>query len=209
MSVEVPSPFRASDRWLHRYAILVVICTLGLIALGGLVTSREAGMAVPDWPTTYGYNMFFFPIRLWQGGIFDEHVHRLADQRMADPAAARDRIRHHPADAGLGVFQPRRRQSSVGHQLDAVGPVAFGEHMHALRVGAVHVLKHAVLLHHEHLAAQGQQAVEGVGSERIKRQAAPVRGSFGSQARASLSTNPMRGKCTCSRPARSSVRSSV
>jgi cytochrome c oxidase assembly protein subunit 15 len=34
-------------------------------------------MAVPDWPTTYGYNMFFFPIRLWEGGIFHEHVHRL------------------------------------------------------------------------------------------------------------------------------------
>jgi len=78
MSAEVPSPFRVSDRWLHRYAILVASCTLALIALGGLVTSREAGMAVPDWPTTYGYNMFFFPFRLWQGGIFDEHVHRLA-----------------------------------------------------------------------------------------------------------------------------------
>lgn len=34
-------------------------------------------MAVPDWPTTYGYNMFFFPFRLWEGGIFHEHLHRL------------------------------------------------------------------------------------------------------------------------------------
>lgn len=34
-------------------------------------------MAVPDWPTTYGYNMFLFPIHLWQGGIFHEHTHRL------------------------------------------------------------------------------------------------------------------------------------
>jgi cytochrome c oxidase assembly protein subunit 15 len=34
-------------------------------------------MAVPDWPNTYGYNMFFFPISSWVGGIFYEHTHRL------------------------------------------------------------------------------------------------------------------------------------
>jgi cytochrome c oxidase assembly protein subunit 15 len=45
--------------------------------VGGLVTSHEAGMAVPDWPTTYGYNMFLFPVSQWVGGIFYEHTHRL------------------------------------------------------------------------------------------------------------------------------------
>lgn len=34
-------------------------------------------MAVPDWPNTYGYNMFFFPVSQWVGGIFYEHSHRL------------------------------------------------------------------------------------------------------------------------------------
>jgi len=34
-------------------------------------------MAVPDWPNTYGYNMFLFPISKWMGGIFYEHSHRL------------------------------------------------------------------------------------------------------------------------------------
>jgi cytochrome c oxidase assembly protein subunit 15 len=34
-------------------------------------------MSVPDWPTTYGYNMFFFPFSSWVGGIFHEHLHRL------------------------------------------------------------------------------------------------------------------------------------
>src|ERR1700712_3461638 len=48
-----------------------------LIGLGGLVTSHEAGMSVPDWPTTYGYNMFAFPLDKWVGGIFWEHSHRL------------------------------------------------------------------------------------------------------------------------------------
>ena len=58
-------------------AIFTAIATLALIGAGGLVTSHEAGMAVPDWPTTYGYNMFFFPISKWVGGIFYEHTHRL------------------------------------------------------------------------------------------------------------------------------------
>jgi hypothetical protein len=39
-------------------------------------------MAVPDWPTTYGYNMFFFPISKWTGGIFYEHSHRLVGVRV-------------------------------------------------------------------------------------------------------------------------------
>lgn len=63
--------------WLHRYAVLTAITTLALIGLGGLVTSHGVGMAVPDWPTTYGYNMFLFPISQWVGGIFYEHTHRL------------------------------------------------------------------------------------------------------------------------------------
>src|SRR5947209_5449281 len=42
-----------------------------------MVTSKNAGLAVPDWPTTFGYNMFMFPISKWIGGIFFEHTHRL------------------------------------------------------------------------------------------------------------------------------------
>src|SRR5436309_1267472 len=63
--------------WLNRFALLTALATLCLIAIGGLVTSHDAGMAVPDWPTTYGYNMFFFPFSYWVGGIFYEHSHRL------------------------------------------------------------------------------------------------------------------------------------
>jgi heme a synthase len=63
--------------WLTRFAWVTAASTLCLIGLGGLVTSHGAGMAVPDWPTTYGYNMFLFPIHLWTGGIFYEHTHRL------------------------------------------------------------------------------------------------------------------------------------
>src|SRR5438132_13731563 len=66
-----------NNPWLHRFAILMAAATLCLVCIGGLVTSHGVGMAVPDWPTTFGYNMFFFPISQWIGGIFYEHTHRL------------------------------------------------------------------------------------------------------------------------------------
>ncbi len=59
------------------FAVANAVTTFLLIGLGGLVTSHEAGMSVPDWPTTYGYNMFLFPIDKWIGGIKYEHSHRL------------------------------------------------------------------------------------------------------------------------------------
>jgi cytochrome c oxidase assembly protein subunit 15 len=59
------------------FAVANAVTTFLLIGLGGLVTSHEAGMSVPDWPTTYGYNMFTFPIEKWAGGILYEHSHRL------------------------------------------------------------------------------------------------------------------------------------
>lgn len=68
---------RGYNKWLHRFAWFTAAATLFLICSGGMVTSKNAGLAVPDWPTTFGYNMFFFPFSKWIGGIFFEHVHRL------------------------------------------------------------------------------------------------------------------------------------
>jgi cytochrome c oxidase assembly protein subunit 15 len=51
--------------------------TLFLILAGALVTSTGSGLSVPDWPTSYGYNMFTFPLHLMVGGIIFEHGHRL------------------------------------------------------------------------------------------------------------------------------------
>lgn len=62
---------------LYRYAVLVSGSTLVLILAGGMVTSTGSGLSVPDWPTTYGHNMFTFPYSRWVGGIFYEHGHRL------------------------------------------------------------------------------------------------------------------------------------
>jgi cytochrome c oxidase assembly protein subunit 15 len=73
-----PEKSRPRYRWpLHRFACFCAGAILFLICVGGLVTSNNAGMSVPDWPTTYGYNMFYFPFQDWVGGIFYEHSHRL------------------------------------------------------------------------------------------------------------------------------------
>jgi len=62
---------------LHRFAKLVAGCTVLLVLAGSLVTSTDAGLSVPDWPTSYGWNMFTFPPSKWVGGILYEHGHRL------------------------------------------------------------------------------------------------------------------------------------
>lgn len=75
----IPSKRTTHDRpWLRRYTKLVAIATLVLIFLGAQVNSHDAGLAVPDWPTTFGVNMFLFHWSNWVGGVFHEHLHRLA-----------------------------------------------------------------------------------------------------------------------------------
>lgn len=65
--------------WPHRLAWALVCAAFPLIWMGGLVTSFNAGMAVPDWPGTYGYNLFLYPIESWikVWDVFLEHSHRL------------------------------------------------------------------------------------------------------------------------------------
>lgn len=65
------------NRPLHWFAVLTAVFTFVLLGVGGLVTSHNAGMSVPDWPNSYGYNMFLFPPSKWIGGILYEHTHRL------------------------------------------------------------------------------------------------------------------------------------
>jgi heme a synthase len=62
---------------LHRFSKFVVACTVLLILAGSLVTSHDAGLSVPDWPTSYGWNMFTFPPSMWVANILYEHGHRL------------------------------------------------------------------------------------------------------------------------------------
>lgn len=63
--------------WPRRIAVILAGATFPLLFIGGLVTSKGAGLAVPDWPTTFGYNMFLYPWSKMVGDIFFEHSHRL------------------------------------------------------------------------------------------------------------------------------------
>jgi heme a synthase len=57
---------------LHRYALLLAVCTLFLVVAGASVTSNQAGLSVPDWPLSYGQVM-----PQMTGGVFFEHGHRM------------------------------------------------------------------------------------------------------------------------------------
>ena len=58
----------------HRFAVFTACATFILIIAGALVTSNDAGLSVPDWPTSYGH---VFRLPPWVGGIRYEHSHRM------------------------------------------------------------------------------------------------------------------------------------
>lgn len=59
------------------FAAVLACAVVLLLVSGGLVTGLEAGLAVPDWPNSFGHNMLLYPLRDMTGGIFFEHAHRL------------------------------------------------------------------------------------------------------------------------------------
>ncbi len=75
-------PERAYHPWVHRLAWILAVMVVGLLWVGGTVTTYDAGMSVEDWPTTYG--RWFYPLGRWLGsGVWDlflEHGHRLLAQ---------------------------------------------------------------------------------------------------------------------------------
>jgi cytochrome c oxidase assembly protein subunit 15 len=80
VSAEVGSRQTAAGggrNWTGIFSKVAVMATFLLVVAGGLVTSNEAGLAVVDWPNTFGANMFLFPLSRMTGGIYYEHAHRL------------------------------------------------------------------------------------------------------------------------------------
>ncbi len=67
----------AAPDWTALFSKVAVAATFLLVVAGGLVTSHEAGLAVVDWPNTFGSNMFLYPLARMTGGIYYEHAHRL------------------------------------------------------------------------------------------------------------------------------------
>src|SRR5438552_9219190 len=113
-----------SMSWLNRFAWFTAFATLLLICSGGMVTSKGVGLAVPDWPNTFGYNMFLFPASEWIGGIFFEHTHRLIASTVGFLTII--------LAAWLWFVDPRRRVRMLG--IAAVGGVILQGVLGGLRV---------------------------------------------------------------------------
>jgi len=76
-SLARPLPGAQPVPWDAMFARVAVAATFLLVVAGGLVTSHGAGLAVPDWPNSFGSNMFLFPLSRMTGGVYYEHAHRL------------------------------------------------------------------------------------------------------------------------------------
>ena len=67
--------------WEHAFFVVASALVFLMLVTGGLVTGMEAGLAVPDWPNSYGHNMLLYPLTEMVSpeneGIFFEHAHRL------------------------------------------------------------------------------------------------------------------------------------
>ncbi|HEX9047441.1 MAG TPA: COX15/CtaA family protein [Verrucomicrobiae bacterium] len=120
------------------FAVVNAVATFLLIGLGGLVTSHEAGMSVPDWPTSYGYNMFALPIKFWQGGVIYEHTHRLLASFLGVLVVALTRwlggyasrkplaiVGAFELAAGVSIFLFFPNIKAIGHFLTGIGGVVL------------------------------------------------------------------------------------
>src|SRR5205809_221211 len=101
MHLELPE---RSTIWLNRFAWLTCVATLLLICSGGMVTSKGVGLAVPDWPTTFGYNMFLFPVSVGRRNSLRAH--------SSFNGIARRFSHHYPRGLALAS-----RRSTMGAQL--------------------------------------------------------------------------------------------
>ena len=71
------APIIEPPTWTAAFATVAASATFCLLIVGGIVTGKEAGLAVTDWPNSFGHNMFLFPLSRMTGPVFFEHAHRL------------------------------------------------------------------------------------------------------------------------------------
>ncbi len=126
LSTESRNPPRYR-RGTHRVALLATAFTLPLLFLGGSVTSYGVGMAVPDWPTTFGANMFLY--NFWNApfGVQVEHSHRLYGSAVGLATIV--------LNAWFFAFEPRKWVKGLG--LLALAAVIAQGVMGGLRVSQI------------------------------------------------------------------------
>ncbi|GJQ29956.1 MAG: hypothetical protein HBSAPP03_18400 [Phycisphaerae bacterium] len=109
---------RASDPepdWLGRFAWVTCAAAMPLLFIGGLVTSTDSGMAVPDWPNTFGSNMFLYPLGPRSASdVYLEHSHRLFGTLLGLSAVV------------LTIWTVRRNATQLVRTLMLVLPVLVG-----------------------------------------------------------------------------------
>ena len=127
----------------HILATLLCFLTLCLLFVGAMVTSTSSGLSVPDWPTTFGQNMFAYPLSAMRGGVVYEHSHRL----FADHTVGHIRLDlgTAPLDSqtvfdgvSVGVFARFTRW------IDREIQIARRRFQHACRTGRIVFLRHAM-----------------------------------------------------------------
>jgi cytochrome c oxidase assembly protein subunit 15 len=85
------------------FARVAAVTVFILLVTGGLVTGLESGLAVPDWPNSFGHNMLLYPISEMKGGIYYEHAHRLFGMLVGTTALVLVNV----------VFRDERRSTPV------------------------------------------------------------------------------------------------
>lgn len=89
----VPQHLRGSREWMDPTALFATVSAalvFGMLVTGGIVTGEESGLAVPDWPNSFGHNMVLLPLASMQAenGVLYEHAHRLAGMLVGLTAIA-------------------------------------------------------------------------------------------------------------------------
>jgi cytochrome c oxidase assembly protein subunit 15 len=121
-----PAPLEQDEEadWPWALAIVAACATFLLILVGGLVTSFRAGLQVPDWPNSFGYLMFFYPLSKMGGGIYFEHSHRLLGTLVGLTTLV----------FAVRVFIAEERRWLRGYALAALGLVVLQGVLGGLRV---------------------------------------------------------------------------
>jgi cytochrome c oxidase assembly protein subunit 15 len=101
-----PRRHQLDVNWFGLFLRVAAVTVFLLLITGGLVTGLRAGLAVPDWPNSFGHNMLLYPLSQMRGGVYYEHAHRLYGMLVGVTAIT--------AAASMFLFDDRRWLRALG-----------------------------------------------------------------------------------------------